>query len=52
MNQYFTSDQEYETSSYSESDDDYLDLYNRNGTKTPTQDEYQDTLMKVKDHKI
>ena len=47
------SDEEYETSDYSESDQEseYMNLYNRNGIRTLTQDEYGSILRNVKNQR-
>ena len=47
------SDEEYETSDYSESDQEseYMNLYNRNGIRTLTQTEYGSILHKVGNHR-
>ena len=47
------SDEEYETSDYSESDQEseYMNLYNRNGIRTLTQDEFGSILHNVKNQR-
>ena len=51
---YSESDEEYETSDYSESDQEseYMNLYNRNGIRTLTQDEYCSILRNVKNQRV